>query len=73
MSMYEIAKFMVYKFTIHCIVYSELLLLTDQSVTYYTFFTVAQPISELLHFFHYLHVQEKPVTTLIGIYFTVGA
>jgi len=26
MSMYEIAKFMVYKFTVYCIVYSKLLL-----------------------------------------------
>ena len=64
---------MVYKFTVHCIVYSKLLLLkvtvqkcssltgwkTDsQSVSYYTFL-------------HCLHVQEKHVATLFGIYCTV--
>ena len=32
MSMYEIVKFMVYKFTVHCIVYSKLLLLTSVQV-----------------------------------------
>ena len=30
--MYEIAKFMVYKFTVYCIVYSKLLLLTSLQV-----------------------------------------
>ena len=94
--MYEIGKFIVYKFTVHCIVYSKLLLLTslqvystsdslqqivhllhfcslffNQSESYYTFCTVVQPISELLHFFHGLHVQEKHVATPFGIYFTV--
>ena len=29
MSMYEIGKFIVYKFTAHCIVYTKLLLLTS--------------------------------------------
>jgi len=38
----------VYKFTVHQIVYSKLLLLTSH-----------WPISELLHFFHCLHVQEN--------------
>ena len=32
MSMYEIGKFIVYKFTVHCIVYSKLLLLTSLQV-----------------------------------------
>ena len=32
MSMYEIAKFMVYKFTVHCIIYSKFLLLTSVQV-----------------------------------------
>ena len=32
MSMYEIGKFIVYKFTVHCIVYSQLLLLTSFQV-----------------------------------------
>ena len=31
----------------------------NQSESYYTFFTVAQPISELLHFFHCFYVYKK--------------
>ena len=90
---YEIDKFIVYKFTVYHIVYSKLLLqvykftldglqqiaatyksLTNQwaIILLHCWQSVFQPISELLHFFHCLHVQEKPVTTLIGIYFTVG-
>ena len=82
MSMYEIGKFIVYNFTVHCIVYSKLLFLTSLQVfltrgtsdslqqivgTYKSltnrellhFCTVVPPISELLHFFHCLHVQEQ--------------
>ena len=51
-----------------------LLLWSSELAISYTF-TVAQPISELLHFFSIvymqLHVQEQHVTTLFGIYFTV--
>ena len=55
--MYEIAKFMVYKFTVYCLVYSTLLLqVTDQSVRYYTFalltaslFSTNQRAITLLH------------------------
>ena len=36
MFMYEIGTFMIYKFTVYCIVYSKLLQVTDQSVSYYT-------------------------------------
>ena len=32
MSMYEIGKFIMYKFTVHCIVYSKLLILTSLQV-----------------------------------------
>ena len=62
--MYEIGKFMVYKFTVYCMVYSKLLLISYRFIVQFTanccylqvgellhFFTVAQPISELLHVF----------------------
>jgi len=65
MSMYEIGKFIVYKFTVYCIVYSKLLFLTSlqvyslqQVVVTYKFIVYSKLllltshwlISELLHF-----------------------
>ena len=53
-------------------VYSKLLKVTDQSVSYYTFALLAvcfQPIRELLHC---LHVQEVYVATLFGIHHKLG-
>ena len=41
MSRYEISKFMVYKFTVHCIVYSKLLILTSLQV-YSTLYSLQQ-------------------------------
>ena len=73
MSMYEIGKFMVCKFTVHGMVYCKLLLLTSH-----------WPISKLLHFhtvdslffnqpvsyynfLHHLHVQEKHYLAFITL------
>ena len=39
--MYDIAKFMLYKFTVHCIVYSKLLSLTSLQV-YSTLYSLQQ-------------------------------
>ena len=66
---------MAYEFTVHCIVYSKVLLnVTMQKCSSLTGWKTdyhRQPISELLHFFHCLHAQEKHVATLFGIYCTV--
>ena len=44
MSMYDIAKFMVYKFTVHYIVYSKLLSLTSSQV-YSTLYSLQQIVA----------------------------
>ena len=87
---YEIDKFIVYKFTVYHIVYSKLLLqvykftlyglqqiaatyksLTNQwaIILLHCWQSVFQPISELLHFFHCLHVQEKHFAVVNGANF----
>ena len=71
--MYEIGKFMVYKFTVYIryVIYSKLLILTvtDQSVRYYTFalltFCFLTNYRELLHFYALFTCTRKTCCNII--------
>ena len=86
---------MVYLFTVHCIVYSKLLLLTSvqvygtsdslqqivtsnksltnqRAITLFTVDSLFVNQSELLHFLHCLHVQEKHYLAFIALLLMYG-